>query len=247
MKGLQMNDEAILDKLRGFHPDPSSFQPFKAVFHMQSPISLAHPWINGDALLAAQLMRKILGNDFYTLPTKRPLKVDTALQLPLKKSYGVYHASVSIFDTDKTFLTTIYKRFNSEDVDKFVKTRKGKIPKGAGFFKDCMVRTPYAPANKVTFYFNGDVALCRELLEAVPNLGKDRSRGYGVVNSVEVTAGGPDKSLFESGVFMRPIPAMNIKHIGIPEKSMLLAYKIPYWLRSNAVMCAVPGCKFAMC
>ncbi len=238
-----MNLDEIEERLRAFTPNPSVFRPFKAVFHMSTPISLAHPWINGDALISVPLLRSLLGEDYYTLPTKMPIPMDELIKLPLKRSHGVYHASASIFDTDKFFLNTFYKRFDTENVDSYVKSKKNKIQRGQGFFKDCMVRTPYKPCKEVTFYFNGDMALCQKLLENIPTLGKDRAKGYGIINRVEVTAEATDKSLFDGDICMRPIPFSAMKYKGIPEHTMQLTYKIPYWARNKATMCCVPGAK----
>lgn len=236
-----MNFKDVEERLRAFTPNPSLYRPFKAVFYMEAPISLAHPWINGDALISVPLLRSLLGEDFYDLPTKQPLPFDEWLTMPLKKSHAVLHASASIFDTDKKYLNTFYKRFDSESVDTFVKSKKNKIIRGQGFFKDCMVRCPYMPTSTVTFYFNGDMKLCRRLLEVIPSLGKDRAKGFGIVNKVEVTAEKTDKSLFDGDVCMRPIPFKAMKYRGIPEHTMQLTYKIPYWARNKATMCCVPG------
>jgi len=235
-----MKDEDVLLRLAAFHPDARTYQPFRVTFHMASPVCLAQPWINGDALIASQLMRHLLGEYFYTLPTKKTLPVEAALQLPLKKSYSVYHSSVSIFDTDAKYLNTIYKKFDDQHVD-IVSTKKKKITRGSGFFKDCMVRAPYIPARDVVFYMNGDMSLCRMLLKNVAYLGKDRARGFGEIESVDVEPIESDISLFDESKCMRPIPCRFVKHLGLPEQSMMLTYKIPYWSRKDADMCVVPG------
>jgi len=235
-------DQRILNKLAAYRPDAYTYRPFVATFEMSSPVCLAHPWINGDALIASQLMRHILGDDFYTLPTKRVLPINDYLELPLEKSYDVWHASASVFDIDDVFLTTIYKRFDSQNTD-IVNNRKKKIPLGAGFFKGCMIRQPYTPSRTIKFFFNGDMEMCSRLLQHVPALGKDRSRGFGVVKSLSVEPCSEDYSLFKDGIVMRPIPALDIKHMGIPEKSIRSNYKPPYWNHGKAVMCAVPGTK----
>lgn len=236
----------VTSLLRGYHP-PAKNVPFRVTFHMTTPISLAHPWINGDSLIAYLLMRDLLGEDFYTLPTKSPLNLPALLELPLKKSWndpGVYHASVSLFDTDRKYLTTIYKRFDTEDLD-HVTTRKSKIPRGMGFFKDCMIRLPLAPCRDVTFYYNGNLGECERLLRCVSHLGKDRDKGYGQVRGVDVEEMDEDYSLFRDGVAMRPIPYRYIRDRGIPTRMMTLAYTLPYWWRSNAEPCIVPGSGFA--
>lgn len=236
-----MNDAQIRGRLSAFEPDTRTFEPFRARFQMASPVCLAHPWINGDALIASQLMRHLLGEDFYTLPNKRPLPIDKWLKLPLKQSRDVYHSSVSIFDTDSKYLNTIYKRFDSTNVD-LVSTKKKKIVRGAGFFKDCMIRAPYIPASTVDFFMNGDIKLCEKLLKHVSHLGKDRARGFGEIKKITVERIDDDVSLFDGNVCMRPIPCEMVH--GIPEQSMMLAYKVPYWNRKEAVMCMVPGSTF---
>lgn len=233
-----MNEGEIFEALSAFTPDIESYQPFKATFEMNTGVSLAHPWINGDSLIAYQLMRIILGQDFFTLPTKKVIPITEYLDLPLKFSHGVYHASVSIFDTDDRFLTTIYKRFADIEMS-VVKTRKKKIPQGAGFYKNCMLQTPYVPAKTVEFYFNGDMDLCRRLLNELPGLGKDRSRGFGMIKSLSIESCDEDYSLMRGGCFMRPIPCKEID--GFVDHSMMLTYFPPYWSRKEAVMCTFPG------
>ncbi len=233
-----MIDPQILEQLSAFLPDENLFQPFKATFKMTTGVSIAHPWINGDSIIAYQLMREILGKEFYTLPTKKVLPINEYLILPLKQSYGVYHASISIFDTDDIYLTTVYKRFADQNTS-CIKTRKKKIQMGAGFYKNCMLSTPYVPAKEVIFYFNGDMELCKRLLKSLPALGKDRSRGFGTIKSISVEPCNEDQSLMKNSCFMRPIPCKEIN--GISTHSMMLTHHPPYWSRKDAVMCVFPG------
>lgn len=127
----------ILQRLRAYEP-PTSFTSFSATFEMVTPISLAHPWICGDALIAERLMREILGDDFYNLPTKAALPVHDNLRLPIKQTPGgVYHASASVFDSDRIYTTTTYKRFDSEHIA-HIKRPRSKILRGQGFYKDAL-------------------------------------------------------------------------------------------------------------
>jgi len=233
----------IVGRLRAYTP-PLHHEPFETIFHMQSGISLAHPWINGDSLIANLLLRDILGEDFYTLSTKAPINIPAELRLPLKQSWdSVYHSSVSLFDTDKKYLSMIYKRFDIEHVG-HMDTRTRKIPLNRGFYKAGMIRLPYVPTNTVRFYMYGNRPECERLLRYVSHLGKDRSRGYGVVNSVEFHRLPEDWSLFKDGIAMRPIPIKYVQDRGVPEVAMNLNWYSPYWSHGNAAPCVVPGSGF---
>jgi CRISPR type IV-associated protein Csf3 len=237
----------IIGRLRAYCP-PSKNEPFEVTFEMQSGISLAHPWINGDALIANLLMRDVLGEDFYTLPSKSPVNLPLNLRLPLKASWderdtSVYHSSVSLFDTDETRLSVIYKRFDTTDVH-HLKSKTQKIPLNVGFFKASMVNLPYVPANTVTFYMNGNRYECERLLRHVDHLGKDRGRGYGLVKSVTFRRMEEDLSLFRDDKAMRPIPVRYLGKRGVPDVVMNLAWHSPYWERRSAEPCIVPGSGF---
>ena len=81
--------------------------------------------------------------------------------------------------------------------------------------------------------------LCEKLLKCVPGLGKDRSRGFGMIKSVSVESCKEDYSLMRDSSFMRPIPCKEVD--GLPMHSMMLTYFPPYWSRKEAVMCVFPG------
>lgn len=250
-----MSPEDVRRQLSGYrHPNP--FTNFSATFRMRSQIALAHPWINGDALIMYLHLHDVLGDAYYDLP-RMPIDL-SGIPLPLELSHqdlvpgGVYHASASLFDgehlanmsPDKAgiFSTTQYKRFASEYATDHLASDK-KLPLDVGYFKAGMSTTPYVHAREVSFFFRGDRPECERLLKQVTSLGKDRGRGWGEVLGMTVTDTPEDWSLERDGVAMRPLPAPMVAGRAAIGDMATCAYRAPYWVRSNAMPCAPPGCR----
>ena len=235
--------QTIYRKLRGYNP-PSVFQPFKVEIKLGTPLLLANPYIHGDSILTALLMKRVLGDEYYTLPAKSPIPIDKILKLPLKQTKGVYHASVSQFDTDIIKTETVYKRFDEEHLDK-VKTRITKVRLGQGFYKNYMMKFPVIPTKTVIFYYNGSMRECENILNDLTALGKKTDIGYGIVRKITFEETNTDCSFVKDGKCMRPFPTRDFEgEYGIPSIAQRLAWKAPYWDKKNIAMCAAPGAIF---
>lgn len=234
--------QSIYRKLKGYNP-PSNFQPFKVEIKLGSPLLLANPYIHGDSVLMALLMKRILGDDYYNLPAKNPIPVHNILKLPLKQTKEVYHSSVSQFDTDIIKTESVYKRFDEEHLD-HVKSKIKRIRLGQGFFKNYMMKFPVIPTRTVTFYYNGNIKECSSILKDLTALGKKTDIGYGIVRKITIEETEKDYSFVKDGKCMRPLPNTDFKDLGIPSISQRLAWKAPYWDKKNITMCAAPGATF---
>lgn len=230
----------IANKMSTYEPN-NDFVPLKIEFKMCAPVVLAHPWISFDGLVAHLLIRKILNEEYRSLPSKFPLDVST-LKLPLKrfskKKISFHHASISIFDKNDFSVTKIYKRFHSKEVDKVTKSRIKKIRLGQGKFKGFMMSLPYISPQKVTFFANGNKKEIFSLLQGLPGLGKKVAIGYGFFKKVKVLEIPKDLSIFKGNLAMRPIPIEILKGY---TKKMMLTYTFPYWDRRNIELCAIPN------
>jgi hypothetical protein len=245
--------QKIAEKLARYQPETDSrdYIPFSATYRMMAPVMLGHPYIHGDGLVMRQILRQILGDDFYVLPAKTPIRIENYLRhIPLKSSFqehmtdpGIYHASVSQFDIDQFYVETIFKRFETQQLQ-YLKTKKKKIARGSGFFRDFMIRIPYLPAKEVKFYFFGGKEELGDLLKNVTHLGKKTAEGFGAVRSCEIKESKEDYSLVKDGIAMRPLPEKIARRFGIPMKIMQLAYRPPYWDKRNIALCAAPGSQF---
>lgn len=230
--------QQIIQKLKGYKaPSKLEFEHLKVILKMTSPIMLAHPFIHLDGLILHLLYRDVLDDDYYCLPSKNPIDFSPYVKAPIKQTEDVYHASVSFFDTDTKFATTIYKRFCTEYLD-LLQTKKRKIRKGSGFFRDYMMRMVYIPAKTVFFYVNGNRAEIERLLRHVVSLGKKSAYGFGRVNSVQIEKLEEDYSLVKDGLAMRPLPVRMLTDV---KTQILLAYKPPYWDKRNVNLCAFPA------
>lgn len=236
--------QKIIRKLAGYiPPKESSFVPFKVEINVGTPLLLANPYIHGDSVLSALLMKRILGDEYYNLPAKNPINVSDILKLPIKRTRGVYHSSVSQFDTDIIKTENVYKRFDEEHLNR-VKTKITKVRLGQGFFKSYMMKFPVIPTKTVIFYFNGAIGECDDILNDLVFLGKKTDIGYGFVRSIKVEQTEEDYSFVKDGKCMRPLPAKDFKDLGMPSISQRLAWKAPYWDKKNIAMCAAPGALF---
>jgi hypothetical protein len=201
----------------------------EVVFHLSTPISLGFPWIFFDSLLAHVMLKEELGENYYSLPTKIPIK--DIPRPPLKYYYDVPVASVSIIEPNPGL--QVFSYFKRGDFP----FPRGKISRGSGFFKDFYLKAIYVPAQRVRFYATGELSEVERLVSKIPALGKDRNIGFGFVKLVEVREVPFEFGLVKDGLAMRPIPVRYLKHY---EDSAYLAYKPPYWARESVDLCAVP-------
>jgi CRISPR type IV-associated protein Csf3 len=222
------------------------FEPLKIEFYMQTPICLSSPWISFDGLLAHLKLKEELKDGYHILPSKTPADF-SSLTLPIEKVWSpeegifIYKSSISIFDNDYLFLSKIYKRFYVRDIDR-VSTKKKKITRGSGHYRDFIIALPYVPAKTVIFYVNGDKSEIESLLSTLVGLGKKTAIGYGFFNDFSITRIQKDKSLVDSGErmgrAMRPIPISFLE--GSNYQVSLLSYIFPYWDKRNITLCANP-------
>lgn len=231
----------VIEKLKGYEV-PLEFEPLKVMFEMTSPIMLGHPFVHLDGLILHLLYRDVLDDDYYCLPSKNPIDFSEWIKAPIKQTEDMYHASVSFFDTDTKFATTIYKRFCTEYLD-LLKTKKRKITRGSGFFRDYMMKMVYIPTKTIFFYVNGNRAEIERLLQHVISLGKKTAYGFGRVKSLRIEEAEADYSVVKDGVAMRPLP---MRMLSDAETKVMLAYKPPYWDKRNVELCAFPNSKMRM-
>jgi len=230
-----------------------NYKPFSITFHMTTPICLGHPYIHLDGLLAHLILREQTGLDYYVLPSKQPLtrqdfyKMNRLPQklMPLGKLGPVYRASVSQFTpnplhtTHTLYTATFYKRFH-EPLAADQNFKHKTIDTGRGRFRGWMLRLPYFSAETVTFYAYGDLQETLRLLSYAAGLGKKIAAGFGAFKSVSVQELEEDRSIVWKGHAMRPIPLAMCREA---TEKMLLAFKPPYWNKTNVRPCAAPGSK----
>jgi CRISPR type IV-associated protein Csf3 len=226
--------------------DVARFKPFKLTFHMQTPIMLAHPWLALDGILAHLINREVRGEDYYTLPSKEPVSVSHGARnlMPLLKTVDLahylhfYHASVAQLEPSEASAATIYKRFD-ESRSHLIQTEKKKIDVSRGLFRAYAMRMAYVPARTATFYGYGFVMEVLRLISHLPGLGKKVAYGYGMFRSVSVEETAEDYSFVKDGVAMRPLPSVLFRS----DENMMLAFKPPYWDKTNVRSCVPPGAK----
>ncbi|MFW9872933.1 MAG: hypothetical protein ACFFG0_07515 [Candidatus Thorarchaeota archaeon] len=235
----------IFNKVKSYEPI-EEFSPFKVVFEMNSPISLSHPWIHLDGIIAHLLLRNILGNLFYILPTNLPLDFFSILKLPIKQTkidkHILYHSSISFFNIEKIYVKHIFKKFHERDLQIFKNKRIKRIYISSGKFKNYKIQIPYIPSTKVIFYGNGNISEIEYLLRGLSGLGKKISIGYGFIKDFKIREIESDISIInKDNISMKPIPIEFLKGNKDKVEKMFLGYKFPYWSKTNITLCAIPG------
>jgi CRISPR type IV-associated protein Csf3 len=165
------------------------------------------------------------------------------MQLPLKRTEDVYHASVGIYHEPKTKLTRIYKRFEDYYLQFHPKLEKRKYNIGSGHFRNHMLNYPILITKRVTFYGCGDINTIDKLLGHLTHLGKKSAIGAGRIRSYKIKEAGADYSFYkENHGVMRPIPTS--LNVPLPKEEgqvwMRMTYKPPYWDQRHATLCWAP-------
>jgi len=190
-------------------------------------------------ILMHLLRRLVEGPHFYLHPAKEPMRGPGVRRLmPLGRLGAVWRASVSFFEPMGSIKSLrIYKRFHDAVATEMPWQRR-YIERSRGRYRDWMMRLPYVPAERVVFYFYGDLERVLKLLEHLPALGKKADIGFGMYRSVSVEELDEDRSVVWEGRAMRPLTLMMLEWA---EETMMTAYNPPYWDKRTVAECAVPG------
>lgn len=218
-----------------------NYTPLQVVMDIIPPIYITNPWLHLDSILSYLCTRDALGELFYCMPTEETIDV-SLLDLPLKKTKDLYHASVGIYsENTKLYRDTIYKRFTDKETYKLSqKQQKGRIKTNQGHFKDFMINLPILITDSVTFYCNGDKKELERLLSHLTSIGKKTSIGSGRIRNITISETDADYSFFKDQHIMRPIPAKMDIPICEGMRFEQQPYKPPYWDKNNVAMCYVP-------
>ncbi|RAP49678.1 MAG: hypothetical protein BZ138_07445 [Methanosphaera sp. rholeuAM270] len=219
----------------------TDFTPLCVEVSIRPPLFTTNPWIYLDGILSYLCMRDALGEEYYSLPSHETVDI-SCLQLPLKKTDDVYHASVGVMNNPVLKRNTFYKRFTDKETHHLIpKQRKGRIRTNSGHFKDFMINMPMIITNKVTFYCCGDKKEITRLLGNLTHLGKKTSIGGGHIKEIHIHETEVDYSFYKDGNIMKPLPS-HIDPLPVTQKTTWrnMTYKPPYWEMQNAKLCRAP-------
>lgn len=240
MTEAEILTEIVEKKKKNFTGDWSNF---KITFHLSSPITLTHPFINLDSIIQHMLMMESLGRYFFVSDKKLNLSEFLTKGKPpfgaiVSKKYGIVLNTVSsaVVDDEVEYRTeTIYKRFE----DRFF--GQGQVRVGSGIFKSYAMKHIYIPAPRISFYVTGIKDAIVEILERnLFGIGDNVRIGYGWIRKMEVEDTDDCYSVVKDGLAMRPIPVeMAIEY----EEAVPMPYRPPYWDKKNVRLCVPPFSK----
>lgn len=207
---------------------------------MRAGPGVGHPYVNGDGLVAHLEALEEYGREYLEIKSKSAIDspVELDLDVPLEETEGVRHASISFFDSDERYQTTLYSQYDEKRAHE-VESRRQYINQGSGEYKSQMITQPYYAAHRAVFFFRGDLDRLKELFDKhFSALGKKRAAGFGDVYAMEWDTLEEDRSLIHDGQAMRPIP---VEFLDSWEREEYTSWKPPYWLDENHARCAPPG------
>jgi len=238
------------------------FEVLKITFRMKTPVLLGHPWIFSDALIVHTLMRRVLGDEYYNLPSNYPLhELVDKLDVPIRRivyddNKFIYDASVSIIDGKfypyrNVAVTHVRKRFCEKYVHE-VKTRRDKVDIARGAFRLYNIKFIYVPCREVTFYVNAVESEVVELLRYIRAIGKKRAEGFGFIKDFSY-----EKVELKTAIQLndytvtRPVPAQlidineTVRRFGtcelVPQST-----RPPYWSPKTIEPATIPGKKYIL-
>jgi hypothetical protein len=219
----------------------SDFVPLCVELSIRPPLFTTNPWIYLDGIISYLCMREALGEEYWTLPSHETIDIHN-LQLPIKQTADIYHASIGIYNNPILKKNTFFKRFTDKETYHLTpKQRKGKIRTNSGYYKDFMINMPIVITNKVTFYCNGDKQHISRLLQNLTNIGKKTSIGGGHIKKITIKETETDYSFYKEGHCIKPIPK-HLDTLPIQQGDIWkrVTYKPPYWDSSKSELCRVP-------
>ncbi len=216
-------------------------QPLKCEIDLETPVAIGHPWINMDGLVAHLAALDAYGREYLDLIAESTIEApsDLDIDVPLAETDGVRHASVSFFDDQTSFQTTIYKRFETAYATE-IDSRKNILRFDGDTYKHDVINLTYYPASSCTAYFGAaDPDRLKQLFaDHFTALGKKRAIGFGQVREIEWTELENDLSLVDDGTAMRPIPSNKLE---AADRTEYISWRPPYWADENHTECAPPG------
>lgn len=248
-----------------------NYQSLQITAYLAGSIALARSEdISLDGLLAAQVLRKHFGADFYTLPDPKetlyfarlPLKMrgKPSIGIRTMQTGGIWQQPAKAI-TDESYWywacssaqiavkgrDTQYwnKRFDtqatlSDHIDFGGKVQKILIEQGR--YKAYHMPLPTLVCEKAVWYAYGDGVAIADLLLPISAVGKKRSAGNGSVIRWEIAEIAEDYSEWKGGHLMRPLPGPLAEGI-TPLDIQYIAYRAPQWHVSNQAMCVTAGVK----
>lgn len=215
------------------------FEPCKIIFKMASPVA-AIDFLHFDAILSAAKAKEFLGDNYYNGISG--VKELHEPEIPLKKEYGVFCASIGYGDSFES-IGSWTKRWDdkNDDLVKFGDKVRNRVDLCTGHYKNYHMPLVIKSYKEVVFYANGDVAEIERLLKKhIFFIGKKSAQGYGEIKEIIVEKTDKDYSLFKNNRPTRPIPIRSYKEDlkGIPiSKHSIIP---PYWRTDKLEFCYMP-------
>jgi hypothetical protein len=244
--GLAYQDHILqtIDEYRKNHN--YQFEQLEITFHLGSPVVLSYPWICFDGLVAYGMGEIIFGKEWQGLASsgQHDLFWDE-LPIPLKESNNVYHASVGRFNhPDAQTIVNFFKLLSVEYLNYCESPQKRYMIVG-GDFKTHKKAYPSISSSTLTFWVNGDLSYIEEICKNhLPGFGKRLNVGYGKIINFIIRKIPNDYSISHPEFGLnRPIPINSIHQFGFALNTLqkgFVAYKPPYWSKSNHVQCYIP-------
>jgi len=217
--------------------EPDRMRSVTVVAQVQTGAILDAEWpVLLDGLLAAVARRRRLGAD-YNNPDDNEIEA-----LPLARwtrdtaNEWVWLASTAMPDrTDVEDVRWFHQRFDHKSAEKVLGDKLPKNIRQIGPTKDWRLPNIVTVCSTLTWWAVGDPDQIRQMVQAVPSVGRKRGQGEGaVVRWAVEDAGAPDPAWAlraPDGTVSRPVPAHAAAALGAPldAETTESAVRPPYW------------------
>lgn len=243
------------------------FEPLQITAHLAGSIALARPEdLSLDGILAAQILRRHYGDEFYYLPDPKERMMFARLPLEMRgkpspeiqrmetgdvwfdvkeqiQDKSLWYWSCSSAQINIRARDTHYwnKRFDtqpslSDHIDFGGRVEKILIEQGR--YKAYHMPLPTLVTEEIVWYASGDAEPIADLLQCVGALGKKRSYGNGAILSVDVQPIEQDWSEWHKNELIRPVPGPLFDQTqATPLDIQHIAYRAPQWHTNNQTWC----------
>ena len=202
-------------------------RPLIVTAHMASAFASSDPWSPMlDAILAYEVLRIRMGEEFYLCDPQRDGIVDFDLPLDRGTDGTDWWWACSVPEyAGSEHVRWCHGRFDDRYEPYLDMGRAAKVQTAGGRYKDMRVPLIAKLTPTITWYVRGCDTCIRELLRGVTHVGQKRGAGYGLVHHWTVEPTDDDRSWYR----WVPAPA-----------GMTRGIRPPYWHRETQRPCVLP-------
>jgi CRISPR type IV-associated protein Csf3 len=214
-------------------------RPLRVIARLQNSFNAVDPWSPAiDGILAYQVIRGMLGDDFSTQsPTDLTIDADLPLERIEHDGRWWWACSSPQYDVITKYARYEHRRFDFQHAIDHLHDGTKNILVVGGPYKNARNRNMMTVTDSVQWHVIGDADGIRDLVAGCTSIGARRGSGCGVVLDWMVTEEGADE---HAARFRRPLPFAYAESHGVTGAPMEWGYiPRPHW-DMERTLCVMP-------